>query len=84
MLGATAGGAVRLTDGPGRLVVGQRFSANMRRDDASQSIFAARLKSILAHTMPTWDDDRRGKARAERAALVRHYETMGNPKRNGR
>lgn len=38
--------------------IGQRLSANTRRDDAALSTFAARLKSILAHTMPTWDDGR--------------------------
>ncbi len=38
--------------------IGQRLSANMRRDDAALSIFAARLKSILSRTLPTWDDGR--------------------------
>ncbi len=30
----------------------------MRRDDTALSTFAARLKSILLRTMPTWDDNR--------------------------
>lgn len=38
--------------------IGQRFSANTRRDDASLEIFAQQLKSVLTHTMPTWDDGR--------------------------
>lgn len=38
--------------------IGQRFSTSARRDDAALSIFAARLKSILSRTMPTWDDGR--------------------------
>ena len=38
--------------------IGQRLSANMRRDDAALSAFTVRLKAILATTMPTWDDGR--------------------------
>ena len=38
--------------------IGQRLSANMRRDDAALSAFTVRLKAILATTMPTWDGGR--------------------------
>ncbi|MBI6629741.1 YfjI family protein [Pontibaca salina] len=62
--------------------IGQRLSANTRRDDAALSIFAARLKSILARTMPTWDDGRTLKPESltlspsARALLVAFSDTI--------
>lgn len=62
--------------------IGQRLSANTRRDDAALSIFATRLKSILARTMPTWDDGRTLKpenltlTRGARALLVAFSDTI--------
>jgi hypothetical protein len=62
--------------------IGQRLSANTRRDDKALDDFARRLKSTLSRTMPTWDDGRSLKPKRlkltpnARALLVAFSDTI--------
>ena len=62
--------------------IGQRLSVNTRRDDVALDNFAHRLKAVLSHTMPTWDDGRTLKPRrleltpSARGLLVSFSDTM--------
>lgn len=62
--------------------IGQRLSANTRRDDTALDNFARRLKTVLSQTMPTWDDGRTLKperlalAPRARALLIEFSDTM--------
>jgi hypothetical protein len=62
--------------------IGQRLSANTRRDDTALDNFAQRLKAVLSQTMPTWDDGRTLKperlalAPSARALLIEFSDTM--------